>query len=47
MDLDNIKVKAVEFVDDNKSKQEIESELLKKHENRLQDVVDEVRARQS
>jgi len=36
MNLDNIKVKAVEFVDDNKSKQEIEAELLKKHEDEMQ-----------
>ena len=43
MDLDNIKVKAVEFVDDNKSKQEIESELLKKHEQELQSEESEVK----
>ena len=43
MNLDNIKVKAVEFVDDNKSKQEIESELLKKHEQELQSEESEVK----
>jgi len=34
--MDNIKVKAVDFIEDNKSKAEIEEELLNKHEEKLQ-----------
>ena len=40
--MDNIKVKAVELVEDNKSQAEIEETLLKKHEETLEETTPEV-----